>query len=102
MTCPVASAAPQNDMVLWNTCKQFAKTDKVCSAGAIKALSRHLWYLTEELVLLSLFSQHQHVSDSEKDQIVAKLKEHPSEVALIIIVPNYGGGSNYHFWDLFR
>ena len=78
MACPVSSTAPKNDMVLWNTCKQYTKTDKVCATAATNALSRHLWYLTEELVLLSLFSHE--VPDLEKEQIVTALNEQPREV----------------------
>ena len=78
MACPVASAAPRNDMLLWNSCKQYMKVDIVCAIAATKALSRHLWYLTEELVLLSLFDDE--VTQHEKEQITSKLKLQPREV----------------------
>jgi len=44
----------------------------VCAIAATKALSRHLWYLTEELVLLSLFDDE--VTQHEKEQITSNIK----------------------------
>ena len=78
MASPVASAAQRNDMLLWNSCKQYMKVDTVCAIAATKALSRHLWYLTEELVLLCLFDDE--VTQHEKEQITSKLKLQPREV----------------------
>ena len=84
MACPVASAAPRNDMMLWNTCYQYTNTDKLCATAATNALSRHLWYLTEELVLLSLFNHE--VPDLEKEQIVTALNGQSREVNPTMIV----------------
>ena len=80
MACPVASAAPRNDMLLWNSYRQYVKVDSVCAIAATitKALSRHLWYLTEKLVLLSLFDDG--VTEQEKEQIKDILKSLPIEV----------------------
>ena len=78
MACPVASAAPRNDMLLWNSCRQYVKVDSVCAIAATKALSRHLWYLTEELVLLSLFDDG--VTEQENEQIKDRLKSLSIEV----------------------
>jgi hypothetical protein len=61
--------APANDLKL---CKNITEhPDRVVSASAIKAFSKHTWYLTEELVLLSLFSKE--VPFTEKADMVAKL-----------------------------
>ena len=78
MACPVASAAPRNDMLLWNSCRQYVEVDSACASAATKALSRHLWYLSEELVLLSLFDDG--VTEQEKEQIKHKFKLQPKEV----------------------
>ena len=45
--------------------------DAGVAESALTALRRHLWYLTEELVVLSLFSNK--VSDDQKEKIAEKL-----------------------------
>ena len=56
LTCPVASAAPLNDLKLIANVIDYRKCNKCCADGALDAISRHMWYLTEELVPLALFS----------------------------------------------
>ena len=55
LTCPVAAAAPSNDLILFNNLINYQETDKLSANIAFKAFSNHLWYLTEELVPLALF-----------------------------------------------
>ena len=56
LTAPVSSAAPLNYLTLINNLIEYQGVDKVCADAAIKAFSAHLWYLTEELVPLALYS----------------------------------------------
>ena len=55
LTAPVPASAPSNDLMLINNLIQYRKIDEVCANAALRAFSRHLWYLTEELVVLGLF-----------------------------------------------
>jgi len=41
ITCPLASDAPVNDLLLYNRIQQYVKT---VSDAAIKKLQNHLWY----------------------------------------------------------
>ena len=68
-TAPLPQNAPQNDITLILKSRTFP--DHKCGNAVIKAASRHLWYLTEELVPLSLFSSN--VDDSTKSKLAAKL-----------------------------
>jgi len=61
--------APLNDLDLFRNIMIYS--DDVISESAIKSLSRHTWYLTDELVLLSLFSDR--LPSNEKTDIVKKL-----------------------------
>lgn len=54
ITCPVAADAPVNDLKLLTAILEYP--NKVVSTSALNALKRHLWYLSEELVPLALFS----------------------------------------------
>ena len=51
---------------------EYRKVDKVCADAAINAFSNHLWYLTEELAMLGLFSSR--VPLPTKVKMVEKLK----------------------------
>ena len=48
--------APYNDILLINSMLSYAQINVICSSAAMKELSKHLWYLTEKLAPLILFS----------------------------------------------
>ena len=50
----------------------YQKCDSAVADAAITALERHLWYLTEECAVFSLFSNR--VDDSERQQIARQLQ----------------------------
>ena len=54
-TAPVPASAPSNDLILINKLIQYRQIDKDLADAALLAFSRHLWFLTEELVVLGLF-----------------------------------------------
>ena len=56
MKSPLVADAPFNDLKLLRSISNYTSIDKQSSAAAMKTLSWHLWYLTEELVPLYLFS----------------------------------------------
>lgn len=55
-SCNSALNSPFNDLKLYQNLLAFAEVDRQIAASAIKALERHLWYLTAEMIPLSLFS----------------------------------------------
>ena len=64
--------APINDLNLWK--KIYTYPDKKVSISLQKSFSNHTWYLSEELILLSLFSNK--LSLTEKENITEKLKSY--------------------------
>ena len=52
--CPVSVDSPINDLAFLTSIRSYS--DCVISSAAEKAMQNHMWYLTEELVPLSLFS----------------------------------------------
>ena len=55
-TSPSLLGAAQNDLDLFKRLQKFSKIDKKISSAASSVLSRHPWYLTEELIPVSLFN----------------------------------------------
>ena len=55
--CPLAASAPHQDLELDNNIKSFANVDPVVSAAALKAFSRHTWYLSGELIPVALWDE---------------------------------------------
>ena len=56
MTCGLAIDAPLNDLQLLQRLIRYECVSMDISKCAVKAFSRHLWYLTAEMVPLALFS----------------------------------------------
>ena len=73
LTSPVPASAPKNDQLLINSFLEYCKVDVEIANTALKSFKNHLWYLTEELVVLSLFSSL--VDNSMKAKIVNKMLE---------------------------
>ena len=71
---PTASAAPATDFSLLKKLQIY--NDKEISEVACKALSRHLWYLNEELIGLSFFDER--LSHETKRDMVNSLKRQGS------------------------
>ena len=77
LTCPIAANAPKNDLILLNSILDYQYIDGVISCAALKSLKNHLWYLTQELTPLVLFSEQ--VTDSEKENIVKVMQQNPQK-----------------------
>lgn len=69
ITCTHPADAPVNDLQLLRSIQSY--NDEVISTSALKAFRNHLWYLTEELVPLSLFSKL--VTTEDKQGMLNKL-----------------------------
>ena len=78
MKSPLVADAPFNDLKLLRSISNYASIDEQRGAAAMKALSRHLWYLTEELVPLCLFSDE--IDDCLKEAIATKILTNEKKV----------------------
>jgi hypothetical protein len=58
VAAPRATEAPASDLQLWIDLSSYRNIDSDISAAARKVLENHLWYLSDELVGLALFSDH--------------------------------------------
>ena len=71
-----------NDLDLYVQLLEYEKIDRSISSSALKAFQRHLWYLTSEMVPLSLFSDM--VPTTDKKNIAKKLLEiKPDDTTLL-------------------
>ena len=59
----LTSQAPRNDLAFFKSAVHYKTVDEVISKSAVHALRLHTWYLTEDLVGLSLFDNKVSVSD---------------------------------------
>ena len=89
-TCHVAVDAPWNDLSLHKRLLEYADVNAGISASAIKALKRHFWYLTEEMIPLSLFSEI--VPAQERQALARRLLELKPDQAVITPCNRYGTG----------
>lgn len=79
-TAPMACDAPYNDLCLLQHIELFYAVDSQIAEVALKKITHHMWYLSEDLTPLSLFSDK--VSANEKRMIVAALSTPAFEVDL--------------------
>ena len=66
------SHAPLNDLLFMRDLKLGIPSQRVADE-ALKAFKRHLWYISEELVVLSLFDDR--IASSEKAAMVANMTQ---------------------------
>ena len=74
-TAPVAQEAPRCDLHLTKSLLQLPNA--AVSKSTLNKLSKHFWYLSEELVALSFFGDN--VSHEVKRRMVGKLQEEDDE-----------------------
>lgn len=75
--CCSAVDAPHNDLLLWKELVEYQQIDANIADAALRAHHRHLWYLSDELVVLSLFSEK--VSNQVKWDISTQMTRYVGE-----------------------
>ncbi|XP_049304099.1 uncharacterized protein LOC125776378 [Bactrocera dorsalis] len=77
LQCILAVKAPFQDLCFLKAMKAYEIIDKNISKAALQKFCQHLWYLTDEVSVLSLFDDD--IDQETKVKIVANLtKEYPS------------------------
>lgn len=69
---PLAAEAPGNDLKLWKDLKKYEVIDSEIGKAARKVFEKHLWYISDELVGLALFSEK--ISAEDKCKIIEGMK----------------------------
>ena len=72
LTSPISCDAPLNDLSLLQNMESYCSIDKEVAMVALKKMKGHLWYLSQDLAALSLFSDRVYIP--EKMRIVDALK----------------------------
>ena len=65
---PVATSAPRQDLELLLNCRKYKDVDEGVACSVEKALKRHTWYLTGEMVPLALWDED--LADTERTSLV--------------------------------
>ena len=68
---PVGVEAPMNDLDFYHKLLKYRLIDEGVADAALSVLNRHLFYLTQELTVFTLFSNKVH--EDEKSELAAKL-----------------------------
>ncbi|CAG9792723.1 unnamed protein product [Diatraea saccharalis] len=76
LKCTVATKAPNQDLCFLKMLKEYEKVDATISKASISKFSHHLWYLSEEAVILSLFDDD--VCNQTKIKMIANLNRNKS------------------------
>lgn len=72
LQCSMAVKAPNQDLCFLKSLKEYETVDKLISKAALSKFSNHLWYLSEEIVLLSLFDDE--VDEPTKANMITNLQ----------------------------
>lgn len=73
LTSSLTASSPRLDIEFIKQLKMFKNIDSDISECVLKSVKRHLWYLTPELVTLSLFDKD--MSDDEKKLLARELSK---------------------------
>lgn len=73
LSAPLSTAAPRHDLTFWYDLKQYHLHEPDIAEATMKSMRRHLWYLTPELVILSLFDEE--LPDTEKMMMELTLRQ---------------------------
>ena len=90
MTCSSATDAPWNDLTLYKKLLAYDAVNATVSQSAIRALKRHLWYLTQEMIPLALFSEM--VPKAERQALASRLLEVKPDEELASPCNRFGSG----------
>lgn len=88
--CTSAIDAPWNDLCLYRKLLQYRDVDSQVSDSALAAFRRHLWYLTAEMVPLSLFSDH--VPAEERRSLADKMLAVRPDKEITVPKERFGSG----------
>ncbi|XP_047034968.1 uncharacterized protein LOC124641007 [Helicoverpa zea] len=86
LECTMAVKAPNQDLSFLKALKEYEKVDATISKASISKFIRHLWYLCEETVILSLFDEE--VDTKTKTKIINNLNRDESSDSSKRYVPS--------------
>ena len=76
-TAPLAAAAPRIDLQAVSEMRDYKMFEPKAAEACLKSLSRHGWYLTEQLVVFCLFDKD--LDAKSKTSVAKALSETPRE-----------------------
>ena len=77
LQCPIAASVPPEDLDFWvdllayKDCFDHHSAEFEMVSSVQENFPNHLWYITEHLVILGLFSEH--LSNEERRSVAVKL-----------------------------
>lgn len=90
LTCDKPLDAAWNDLVLFQNLIRYKAVHEEIANSAIKALKRHRWYLTAEMIPLALFNEK--VPTDERRALADAILENKPEVLPVNPIHRFGNG----------
>lgn len=90
--CMNAINAPVNDLALITEVKRYSDYNETIANAVINAFQNHFWYLGEELVILSLFSENVSFQDKNTMRLKINSREYPPRSDNSLRLKNYADG----------
>lgn len=87
LTSRLACSAPRNDIKYLRLMHRFKLVDFEAGNEAVRSCFRHLWYLTEELVIFCLFDEH--LSPFWRSAVAKKLLNTPRPTTFLAGKPSF-------------
>jgi len=85
LSAPLSTSAPTNDLLMLQLIEAFRQIDKKIGEIAETKMRLHLWYLSEDLAALPLFSGD--ICEEDKEAIVTALQRTPNQKDLQRLTP---------------
>ena len=73
LKCSIGLDAPMNDLTFLQDMISYKEEDPAVADAAFNKLSSHQWYLTEEIVAFSFFSQHSSLTNEIRESMALRL-----------------------------
>lgn len=75
LSASLSTAAPRLDLTFYYDLQEYRTYDREAANQALASVRRHLWYLTPELIILSLFDDE--IPDVQKGAMAQTLRQLP-------------------------
>ena len=73
LKCSIGLDAPMNDLTFLQDMISYKEEDPAVADAAFNKLSSHQWYLTEEIVAFSFFSQHSSLTNEIRESMALRV-----------------------------
>ena len=86
-TATVPRSAPRLDLQLLKSLIKYKESDEIIATNALKKLSNHLWYLSEELIAFAFFDEDVPIETKNKMREALNNPSEPNDMNGLLLTP---------------